>query len=89
MITESFLDIWFGFCSWVIDMFPTDPPPDFLTGMGGFITDLFNGAAGLGAWFPFDFFGFVAFTVVTLWLVFWAIKGLRWVYGLTPFAGGT
>lgn len=89
MITESFLDLWYGFCGWVLDLFPDDPPPPWVSDVAGFVTDLLEGAAGLGAWFPFAFFGIVAGTVVTLWIVFWAIKGLRWVYGLTPFAGGT
>lgn len=89
MITEAFLDLFAGFIEWFLGLFGTDSPPAWLDDLAGFVTELVSRASGLGAWFPFALFGTIAATVIGLWAIFWAIKGLRWIWGLTPFSGGS
>ena len=89
MIVEWFLDLMAGISDWFMGLFGTDEPPAWLSGIGGFIGQLVERASGLGAWFPFVLFGAVAGTCLALWLTFWIVKGIRWVWGLTPFSGGS
>lgn len=89
MIPEWLMDIWVGFTEWVLTLFGEDAPPSWLLNVGPFMTDVLQKASGLGAWFPFQVFGAVASFIAALWLAFWLIKGVRWLYGFTPFAGGT
>lgn len=89
MIVEWLMDLWAAFCDWFLSLFGTDPVPAWLSDLGPFVADILDNASGLGAWFPFVVFGAVASTVCAVWLTLWLIKGLRWLYGLTPFSGGS
>lgn len=89
MITEWFLELMGGIAEWFMSLFGSQDPPAWMTGVGSFVGDLAGRASGLGAWFPFTLFGIVAGTCFALWLTFWIVKGVRWVWGLTPFSGGS
>lgn len=89
MISEWFLDLFAGIVEWFASLFGDGDVWPWLTGMSDFISDLLENAAGLGAWFPFVLFGLVAGTYFTLWFLFWGLKFLRWLWGLTPFSGGS
>lgn len=89
MITEWFFSLWVGVVEWFSSLLPQDDPPDFLSTVAGFIEDLVASSAGLGAWVPWAFLGLVGGTILTLWLVLVLVKGVRWVWGLTPFSGGS
>lgn len=89
MITEWFLGLWAGIVEWFAGILPQDDAPAFLTSVAGFIEDLVDSSAGLGAWIPWAYLGVVGGTVLTLWVVLVSVKGIRWVWGLTPFSGGS
>lgn len=89
MITEWFISIGQAIAQWFLGLFGTDAPPDWITSVAGFVTELFARVAGLGAWLPFPLIGTVGAALLGLWAVFWLIKGIRWLWGLTPFSGGS
>lgn len=89
MITEFFLSIFTTIAQWFIGLFGTDGPPEWMVEFASFITELVARASGLGAWFPFVLFGTVFGAVIALWLALWGPKFIRWLWGLTPFSGGS
>jgi hypothetical protein len=89
VITEWLLSFAEAIGDWFIGLFPDEEPPSWITGVSDYIADLFQNASGLGAWVPFVLLGTVASAVFGLWLVLWLIKLVRWVWGLTPFSGGS
>lgn len=89
MITEWFMSIGLSIAQWFLGLFGDDPAPDWLTGFSGFIADMFDRVSGLGAWFPFVIFGAAVAANFSLWIVLWSVKGIRWLWGLTPFSGGS
>jgi hypothetical protein len=60
-----------------------------MTGVSTFLADIVTRVQGLGAWIPFALFGGMAGTLLAIWAVFWIVKGIRWLWGLTPFSGGS
>ncbi|MFT4281575.1 hypothetical protein [Microbacterium sp.] len=89
MIVEFFIDLWEIICTWFLDLFGTGNPPSWLSDFGSFLAELVHRAAGLGAWFPFQLLGTVAGTYFVIWITLWLVKGVRWLWGLTPFSGGS
>lgn len=89
MITEWFISLGVGIADWFLGLFGEDEPPVWLDGIADFFADLATRAAGLGAWIPWPLFVTVATFVLALWSVFWIVKGVRWIWGLTPFSGGS
>lgn len=89
MIIEFFIDIWESLCTWFISLFGTDDAPAWLSQLSGMVHEMYLRASGLGAWFPFALLGTVIGSYVTTWLVIWLVKGVRWLWGLTPFSGGS
>lgn len=89
MITEWLMHIWTGIVEWISSLLPDDDPPAFLTGIGDALGFVVGSAAGLGAWVPWPLMGTVAAIILTLWTVLVSIKGIRWLWGLTPFSGGS
>lgn len=89
MITEWFLELMAGVSEWFMTLFGDEDPPEWMSQVGGFIGDLVARASGLGAWFPFVLLSIVLGTTLALWLTFWTVKGIRWVWGLTPLSGGS
>lgn len=83
------MELWAGIVEWFAGLFGEGELWPWLTGLGDFISELLENAAGLGAWFPFVLFGAVATAYFGLWGLFWGIKFLRWLWGLTPFSGGS
>jgi hypothetical protein len=89
MITEWFLDWFLALQEWFLGFLGTDDPPAWIGDVAAVLADVIERASGLGAWFPFALLGTVAVFLLTLWGVLWSVKGVRWVYGLTPFSGGS
>tara|TARA_R110002124_G_scaffold225554_1_gene390888 strand:+ start:4760 stop:5029 length:270 start_codon:yes stop_codon:yes gene_type:complete len=89
MITEWLLDLFLSLMEWFASQLPTDDPPAFLSDVAGFVDEIAGMAAGLGAWVPWSYLGVVASSILILWLVLVSVKGLRWLWGLTPFSGGS
>lgn len=89
MITEFFMDFAVLLQGWFLGLFGDDPPPLWITDVSTFFADVFDSALGLGAWVPFPLLGIVIMSVGGLWATFWIVKGIRWVWGLTPFSGGS
>lgn len=89
MITEWFLTLLDGVQAWFVGLFGTDDPPAWIAAPTSFFADLAARVAGLGAWFPFAMLGVVGTAVLAIWLTFWIVKGARWLWGLTPFSGGS
>ena len=89
MISEWFIQMWTGIQTWFVGLFGTADPPAFLAQVAGFIGDLSARISGLGAWMPMGLLGTVAVAVLGLWFALWVVKFVRWVWGLTPFSGGS
>lgn len=89
MITEFLLSIFEAISAWFVGLFGDAQLPDWITGVADTFTDVVMNASGLGAWFPFVLLGAVGGFMLTLWFVLWSVKGIRWVWGLTPFSGGS
>lgn len=89
MIVEFFMQILATIQGWFIDLLGTDSPPPWVKGAAAALGDVIERASGLGAWFPFALLATVTAFLLSLWLVLWSIKGGRWVWGLTPFSGGS
>lgn len=89
MITEWLIDMALAVVDWFVSLFGDATVPDWLTGVSGWISDLLQNAAGLGAWIPFVLLATVAGSVFGTWLVLWIVKAIRWIWGLTPLSGGS
>ena len=89
MVSEWFMSLLQTVVQWFCSLFPTDDPPVWLTTVGSVLTDVINRASGLGAWFPFALLGTVGGFLLAMWAVLWGIKGVRWLWGITPFSGGS
>jgi hypothetical protein len=89
VITEWFIAFFSDLLDWFLEFFGDHEPPAWIGDAAVFVTDLFNSIAGLGAWVPFPVFGMVAAAVSVFGFVLFGVKGLRWLYGLTPFSGGS
>lgn len=89
MISEWFLSIAAGIQEWFLGLFGEDEPPEWLDGVAAFVSDIIARAAGLGAWVPFPLLGSMLAGVLAIWAGFWLVKGIRWIWGLTPFSGGS
>jgi hypothetical protein len=89
MVTEWLMTMLHGLQQWFLGLFPTTDPPAWLTSVSSVLIDTINRASGLGAWFPFALLGVAAVFLLGLWAVLWGIKGIRWLWGITPFSGGS
>ncbi len=89
MIVEWALSLASGFVHWVAGLFGTADAPAFIGTIASFVTGLVNAAAGLGAWVPWAFIGITSGIMGLLWGTVFAIKAVRWLWGLTPFSGGS
>jgi hypothetical protein len=89
MISEFFIALGENFMVWFLGLFGDGEPPEWLTQVSGFFAEVFARAAGLGAWIPFAVIGIVAAALLALWFPLWGVKGIRWLWGLTPFSGGS
>jgi hypothetical protein len=89
MIAEWFLGLFPTIASWFVNMFGDDDPPSWIVDAASFVSGLFDSIAGLGGWVPFVVIGTVSGGLLLIWSVLWGIKGLRWLYGILPIAGGT
>lgn len=89
MIAEWFIGIYTGMLEWFLELLPTDDPPEFLTSAPDAVETITQSAAGLGAWVPWSYLGIVASTILLLWGILSLVKGVRWLWGLTPFSGGS
>jgi hypothetical protein len=78
-----------GFVSWFLDTFGSWSPPSVLTtGRSGLVSVMSN-FVGLGVWVDFTVVGTCFGVAIATFLVVFAIKGARWVWGITPFSGGS
>lgn len=89
MIVEWLMDVWANVAEWFVGLLPQDPPPEFLENLVSFFMQLVDSAAGLGAWIPWAYLGVVAAALLLWWTVSVSVKGIRWLWGLTPFSGGS
>lgn len=89
MISEWFINLFNGFQTWIASLFGQGDPPAWLDSAASFIGDTAARASGLGAWLPWEVGGVVGGGLLTLWGVLWLVKGIRWLWGLTPLSGGS
>lgn len=89
MVTEWLIGLGVAIVEWFVSLFGDAEPPEWLTGVSGFIAELFARASGLGAWVPFVLIGIVGGSVFATWAVLWLVKLIRWAWGLTPLSGGS
>lgn len=89
MIIEWILSLCSTLLDWFLSLFGTADPPAFIGQAGDTLATLVNGAYGLGAWVPWTVCAPIALGVFSYWLVVVGIKGVRWLWGLTPFSGGS
>lgn len=89
MIVEWFLGLAAQVVDWFSSLLPAGDAPAFIGDVTAFFTSLVNGAAGLGGWVPWAYLGVLLGVILLLWLAFASVLGLRWLWGLTPFSGGT
>lgn len=89
MISEFFINLGASIVAWFLSLFGTDPIPTWLADLAPMITELWARVEGLGAWLPLGLLGTVSVGLLLLWAAFWLVKGIRWLWGLTPFSGGS
>lgn len=89
MIAEWFVGLFAGIQTWFVGLFGTAAVPEWLSTVASFLGDVTARASGLGAWLPWALMGTVGGGLLTLWGALWLVKGVRWVWGLTPFSGGS
>lgn len=88
MIPEWFMGLGVGIAEWFLSLFGTGEPPEFLSQLSTWLGGLISAASGFGAWVPWAFALTVATIVVSLWLLGFVVKGVRWLIGLIPTMGG-
>ncbi|SEH84155.1 MULTISPECIES: hypothetical protein [unclassified Leifsonia] len=89
MITEWFLSLAGGFITWLIGLFPpATAVPDWITSAAGYVQNVINSGAGLGAWIPWPLVIGVGGFQLALWFGLWSVKVIRWLVGLIPTMGG-
>ena len=89
MITEFFLTLAGLLQEWFVGLFGTDDPPEWMSAPVEFFADLAVRVSGLGAWFPLPLLGIICAGLLAIWAGFWIVKGIRWLWGLTPLSGGS
>lgn len=89
MITEWFLQLAANVTTWFIGLWPAAASvPTWITGAAGYVQNVINSGAGLGAWIPWPLVIGVATFQVGTWFALWVVKVVRWVIGLIPTMGG-
>ena len=88
MITEFFIGLWDTIAVWFLGFFSSDNLPAWFLQFGDLISNLLASSAGMGAWLDWAFAIAVVVTVLTLWVVGFAVKTVRWLLGLIPTMGG-
>lgn len=89
MIVEWFLGLFISIQEWFLSLFGEEGPPDWIADAADFMAELLLSVSGLGGWVPFVLLGVVAAALSSTWLVLFGIKFVRWLWGLTPFSGGS
>jgi hypothetical protein len=89
MISEFFLHLGTSIAAWFLGLFGTGDPPAWIADAGSFIAEVFTRVQGLGAWMPLPLMLTVGLFVLGFWGEVWLVKGIRWLWGLTPFSGGS
>jgi hypothetical protein len=89
VISEWFIGLALTIQEWFLGLFGDDPVPTWITEPATFLAEISARVSGLGAWFPFPLLFTMIGTLLAAWLGFWLVKGIRWLWGLTPFSGGS
>lgn len=88
MIIELLVNVLVGFFTFVLGLFPEGSLPTFL-GNQQYLQDIWNMAAGLGAWVPWSLFGTVAAFVLGSVAIGFGIKVVRLVASYFLAGGGS
>lgn len=89
MIIDALMDAFTGIVKWFISIFPSFTVPSWFTGFGDTFNNFMGGLDGFGVWANWGLMEAVMLGCLAFWLVVLIIKALRWLYGLTPFSGGS
>jgi hypothetical protein len=87
MITEFFINLFFGFMQWVVSLLPTWTAPGELTGLDDSVNGWFGQFAGIGVWVPWTAVA-IAFGLVAAAAIFnVGARLVLWLYSVIPVFG--
>lgn len=90
MITEWLIDLFVGIGEWFASLLPD---MDWANGMvvdaSNAVGSVMVAAAQISAWFPWGVLTATASVVLGIYVALFALKFIRFVWGLTPFSGGS
>lgn len=90
MITEWLIDVFLALGEWFASLLPD---LDWANGMvvdaSNVVTSLMVAAAQISAWFPWGVLVATATVVLGLYVLLFALKFARWVWGIGPWSGGS
>lgn len=90
MITDWLLDLFAGLGEWFMGLLPDLSWADgMVVNASNVVTSLMVAAASIGAWFPWAVLTSTAVVVLGLYFLLFGLRVIRWLWGLTPFSGGS
>ena len=90
MITEWFIDLLVGFAEWFLTLLPDmDWADGMVVDASNAMSSVMVAAASISAWFPWGVLFATANIVLGCYVALFALKFARWLWGLTPFSGGS
>lgn len=90
MIVEWFIQLGTGFVSFFVGLLPdSDWSDGFVVSATNAVSSLMVAAGQISAWFPFPEVTVALVALVAWYVALLGVKIIRWLWGLTPFSGGS
>lgn len=89
MIINFLVSLFTSVAGWVGTLVPSFDLPSWFTSFGSTFNGFFQQFDGFGVWANWTLIASILGGVLTFWGVVLSIKILRWIWGLTPFSGGS
>lgn len=90
MITEWFLALSLTVAEWFVGLLPDDDWSDGMVVTGAnALTSIMVAGGSISNWFPLDVLALALSFTITAYALLLLVKIVRWLWGLTPFSGGS
>lgn len=90
MIAEWFIGIGVGLSAWFLGMLPdTDWDDGMVVTGANALSSLMLAGGQISNWFPLDILALALSVTITAYVLLLLVRIVRWLWGLTPFSGGS
>lgn len=90
MIVEFFIALGAGITEWFLSMLPDNDWDDgMVVTASNALSSVFSAAGGISNWMPWTVLSATFVFVMGAYVALFMAKVTRWLWGLTPFSGGS